>query len=105
MAQVCRCVAARCGCACTALLGILPGTAPGPGCGVDASGRQSGFVRPASLVAWRSCALRVALVPEVAVAAAVFGASLLGAPLPVGHCAPVCSLRLVQGLLRLWPVG
>ena len=105
-AQVFRCVAAHCGCACTvAVLGILPETAPGLGCGVDALGRQFGSVRPASLAAWRSCALRVALLRVVAVAAAVAGALLLGVLLQVWRLALACTPPRVRGSPRLWLVG
>ena len=85
VAQVCRCVAARCGCACTAAVrGILLETAPGLGCGVGALGRQFGSAQPALPVAWRFWAPLVVLLPVVADAAAASGASLLGALLSLG---------------------
>ena len=46
VARVCRCAAARYGCACTvAVLDNRSGTALSLGCGVDASGRRFGFAR------------------------------------------------------------
>ena len=85
VAPICRCVVARCGCACTvAVRGTLLGTAPGLGCEVGASGRRSGSAQPALLAAWRFWAPLVVLLPVVADAAAVSGASLLGALLSVG---------------------
>jgi hypothetical protein len=98
--RVCRCAAARYGCACTvAVLDNRSGFALGLGCGVDASGRRFGFARPAWPAAWRSCALRVALLSAAAVAVVVSSASLLGILLLVGRLVRVCSLWLV-----LWPL-
>ena len=86
VAPIFRCVVARCGCACTvAVRGTLLGTAPGLGCEVGASGRRFGSAQqPALPAAWRFWAPLVVLLPVVADAAAVSGASLLGALLSVG---------------------